>query len=250
MLYELHPKHTHVQTRPLPATQKMEGDQRKRSKTTKQTQRKSKKQRVESPETPQPSSGASSQDHDPPRRPHTRIPRTRRGRKVPDATEASPLSSTRKVVGLVKSGDGKKHDEETLKGPRRRRRPVQRGALSDLETTTTLCKPPTTGTVRDKQNEEQAVVKAVEEKELSSVSDPSMRSHSTVATAPESSGATAEAAREEKHGKETQQESKSAAQETQLMHGAAGATDGSDHTPSFKKPAQRKRHKRTGRYGK
>ena len=226
----------------------MEGNQRKRSKATKQTQRKSKKQRVESPETPQPSSGASSQDHDPPRRPHTRIPRTRRGRKVSDATEASPLSSTRKVVGLVKSGDGKKHDEETLKGPRRRRRPVQRGALSDLETTTILFEPPATGTVRDRQNEEQAVVK-VEEKELSSVSDPSMRSHSTVATAPESSGATAEAAKEEKHGKGTQQEfkSESAAQETQLMHGA-GAPDGSDPTPS-KKPAQRKRRKQTGRYG-
>ena len=43
-------------------------------------------------------------------------------------------------------------------------------------------------------------------------------SHSTVATAPESSGATAKASREEKHGKRTQEESTSA-QETPLKHG-------------------------------
>ena len=251
----------------LRRTQKMEGDQRKRSKTAKQTQRKPKpreeKQSVELSETAQPSSGASIQDHDSPRqrRPPTSAPaapRTRRagGRKAPiittasrtrtrvvtaDTAQASPLSGTRKVVGPI-GRDGKKHIQETLKVaglPRRHCRPVQRGTLSGTTTT-----PPATGTVIDRQKEEQAVVK-VEEKKLSTVSDStSTRSHSTVATA---SGATAEAVRVEKHGVETQQESKSAAQETQLMHGA-GAPDGGDHTPS-KKPTQRKRHKRTGRYG-
>ena len=251
--------------------QKMEGDQRKRSKTAKQTQRKPKsreeKQSVELSETAQPSSGASIQDHDSSRqrRPPTSAPaapRTRQagGRKAPIITaasrprtrvvtagtaQASPLSGTRKVVSPI-GRDGKKHVQETLKvagPPRRHCRPVQRGALSGTTTT-----PPATGTVIDRQKEEQAVAK-VEEKKLLTVSDStSMQSHSTVATAPKSGGATAEAVREEKHGKETQQEYKSAAQETQLTHGAGGAPDGSDHTPS-KKPAQRKRHKRIGRYG-
>ena len=67
-------------------------------------------------------------------------------------------------------------------------------------------------------------------------------SHSTVATAPESSGATAKALREEKHGKRTQEESTSA-QETPLKHGrrAQNRTDDA----SSKKLVQRKRHKRT-----
>ena len=98
------------------------------------------------------------------------------------------------------------------------------------------------GTVLDSHHEEQAVVVEVEEKKLLTVSD----MHSTVATAPESSRATAEATRKDKHGKGTQEESKSA-QETLLKH-KPRAQDGCDQTSS-KKPVQRKRYRRTGRHG-
>ena len=103
---------------------------------------------------------------------------------------------------------------------------------------------PAISTVLNSHCEEQTVVE-VEEKKVLTVSDTSM-SHSMVATAPESSGATAEASREEKCGKRTQEKSKSA-QETPLKNGPR-AQDGSNHA-SFKKTVQRKRHKRTGRYG-
>ena len=69
---------------------------------------------------------------------------------------------------------------------------------------------------------------------------------STVVPGPESSGATAEVARE---GRGQEAQSKTAAQETQLKHGSR-AQDGSGHVSSIKKPAaQRKRRKRTGRHG-
>ena len=95
---------------------------------------------------------------------------------------------------------------------------------------------PAISTVLNSHCEEQTVVE-VEEKKVLTVSDTSM-SHSMVATAPESSGATAEASREEKRGKRTQEKSKSA-QETPLKNGPR-AQDGSNHA-SFKKTVQRKK---------
>ena len=101
--------------------------------------------------------------------------------------------------------------------------------------------PPPIGTVMDSNHEEQDVVDE-EEKKLLTVSD----TQSTVVPGPESSGATAEVARE---GGGQEAQSKTAAQETQLKHGSR-AQDGSGHLSSIKKPAaQRKRRKRTGRHG-
>ena len=74
------------------------------------------------------------------------------------------------------------------------------------------------------------------------VSDTSMSPSGTVATPPESSRVTAEASKEEKYVKGTQEKSKSA-QETPLKNGPR-AQDGSNHASS-KKTVQRKRH----RYG-
>ena len=102
-----------------------------------------------------------------------------------------------------------------------------------------------TGTILDSHCEEQAVVE-MEEKKALIVSDTSMSPSGTVATPPESSRVTAEASKEEKYVKGTREKSKSA-QETPLKNGAR-AQDGSNHA-SFKKTVQRKRHKRTGRYG-
>ena len=69
----------------------------------------------------------------------------------------------------------------------------------------------------------------------------------TVATSPESSRVSiSKASKEEKYVKGTQDKSKSA-QETPLKNGPR-AQDGSNHASS-KKTLQRKRHKRTGRYG-
>ena len=130
-------------------------------------------------------------------------------------------------------------DEKKSQGCLNEQETISLETTRQPEATTTT---PAIGMVPESIQEKHTVI-SVEEMKLLAVSG----THSTVATPPESSGATAEAAREEKHGKGTQQESKSGAQETQLMHGA-GAPDGIDHTPS-KKPAQRKRHKRTGRYG-
>ena len=78
------------------------------------------------------------------------------------------------------------------------------------------------------------------------VSDTLMSPSGTVATSPESSRVIAEASKEEKYVKGTQEKSKSA-QETPLKNGPR-AQDGSNHASS-KKTLQRKRHKRTGRYG-
>ena len=93
-------------------------------------------------------------------------------------------------------------------------------------------------TLPDSNHKKQGVV-CVEEKELLTVSD----THSAVAAAPESAGATCivEVARSRK------EKCKSATPETQLKHGLR-AQDGSNQASS-KKPAQRKRHKRTGRHG-
>ena len=101
--------------------------------------------------------------------------------------------------------------------------------------------PPPIGTVMDSNREEQDIIDE-EEKKLLTVSD----TQSTVVPGPESSGATAEVARE---GGGQEAQSKTAAQETQLKHGSR-AQDGSGHVSSIKKPAtQRKRRKRTGRHG-
>ena len=108
-------------------------------------------------------------------------------------------------------------------------------AKQSAEATTTH---PAIDTLPDSNREEQGVV-GVEEKVLPSVSD----THSVVAAAPESGGATC-IAEVMKSGKE---EYKSTTQETQLKHGSR-AQDGSNQASS-KKPAQRKRHKRTGRHG-
>ena len=118
--------------------------------------------------------------------------------------------------------------------------PVQ--SVDIIQQSEAITTPPAVATVLDSNREEQAVVE-VEEKKLLTVSD----THSVVATAPESSGATAEATREDKHGKETQEESKSATQETLIKH-KPRAQDGGDHASS-KKPIWRKRHKRTGCHG-
>jgi hypothetical protein len=113
---------------------------------------------------------------------------------------------------------------------------------SQSEATTTT--PPAIGTVTDSSREEQDFVDE-EEKKLLTVSV----TQSAVATGPESSGATAEVGRGERHGERGQEESKTAAQETRLKHGPR-AQDGSHHASSIKKPAaQRKRYKRTGRHG-
>ena len=112
------------------------------------------------------------------------------------------------------------------------------GVASQSEATAT---PPPIGTVMDNNCEKQDVVDE-EEKKLLTVSD----TQSTVVPGPESSGATAEVARE---GGGQEAQSKTAAQETQLKHGSR-AQDGSGHLSSIKKPAaQRKRRKRTGRHG-
>ena len=111
------------------------------------------------------------------------------------------------------------------------------GVAQESEATTTH---PAIDTLPDSNREEQGVV-GVKEKELPTVSD----AHSAVAAAPESAGATCYCiAKVARSGKE---ESKSATQETQLKHGAR-AQNGSNQASS-KKPAQRKRHKRTGRHG-
>ena len=91
---------------------------------------------------------------------------------------------------------------------------------------------PAIDTLPDSNREEQGDV-GVKEKELLTVSD----TPSSVAAAPESGGATCIA----------EEESMSATHETQLKHGAR-AQDGSSQASS-EKPAQRKRHKRTGRRG-
>ena len=98
--------------------------------------------------------------------------------------------------------------------------------------------PPPIGTVMDNNCEKQDVVDE-EEKKLLTVSD----TQSTVVPGPESSGATAEVARE---GGGQEAQSKTAAQETQLKHGSR-AQDGSGHVSSI--AAQRKRRKRTGHHG-
>ena len=101
--------------------------------------------------------------------------------------------------------------------------------------------PPPIGTVMDSNREGQDVIDK-EEKKLLTASD----TQSTVVPGPESSGATAEVARE---GRDQEAQSKTAAQETQLKHGSR-AQDGSGHVSPIEKPAaQRKRRKRTGRHG-
>ena len=101
--------------------------------------------------------------------------------------------------------------------------------------------PPPIGTVMDSNREVQGIIDE-EETKLLTVSD----TQSTVVPGPESSGATAEVARE---GGGQEAQSKTAAQETRLKHGSR-AQDGSGHVSSIKKPAaQRKRRKRTGRHG-
>jgi hypothetical protein len=171
--------------------------------------------------------------------------------------EPFPVTSTHaSSASNLRSTDAVENDEKKPRGTRQVLEPesvgletVQLPAVqsvdiaSQSEATTT---PPAIGTVTAGSNCEEQDVVDEEEKKLLTVSD----THSTVATGPESSGATAEVGRGERHGEGGQEESKTAAQETQLKHGPR-AQDGSHHaSSSIKKPAaQRKRRKRTGRHG-
>ena len=167
-------------------------------------------------------------------------------------SEPIPVTSTHGTLSAnLTSTDVVKNDEKKTRGTQEVLEPesigletVQLPAVesvdiaSQSEATTT---PPPIGTVMDSNREEQDIVDK-EEKKLLTVSD----TQSTVVPGSESSGATAEVARE---GGGQEAQSKTAAQETQLKYGSR-AQDGSGHVSSIKKPgAQRKRHKRTGRHG-
>ena len=170
-----------------------------------------------------------------------------------DLVSASiPVTSTHGALSAnLISTDVVKDDENKTRGTREVLEPESIGletvqlpaaesvdVASQSEATAT---PPPIGTVMDSNREEQDVVHK-EEKKLLTVSG----TQSTVVPGPESSGATAEVARE---GRGREAQSKTAAQETQLKHGSR-AQDGSGHVSSIGKPAvQRKRRKRTGRHG-
>ena len=214
----------------------------KRSRTTRQTQRKHKsvkrrveKERIELPGTAQPSTGASSQGHD------LQPPRTKKRRKLrptlADTSEPRELTVTTGQASTlnVRIDD----DDKTLVSCSKKTGEDPEFLNQQSEAVTA------TGTILDSHCEEQAIVE-MEEKKVLIVSDTSMSPSGTVATPPESSRVTAEASKEEKYVKGTQEKSKSA-QETPLKNGAR-AQDGSNHASS-KKTVQRKRHKRTGRYG-
>ena len=168
-------------------------------------------------------------------------------------SEPIPVTSTHGTLSAILiSTDMVKNDEKKTRGTREVLEPESIGletvqlpaaesvdVASQSEVTAT---PPPIGTVMDSNREEQDVIDSEEEKKLLTVSD----TQSTVGAGPESSGATAELARE---GRDQEAQSKTAAQETQLKHGSR-AQDGSGHVSSIKKPAaQRKRRKRTGRHG-
>ena len=169
-------------------------------------------------------------------------------------SEPIPVTNTHGTLSAnLISTDVVKNDEKKTRGTREVLEPESIGletvqlpaaesvdVASQSEATAT---PPPIGTVMDSNREEQDVVDEEEKKlGLLTVSD----TQSTVVPGPESSGATAEVARE---GGGQEAQSKTAAQETQLKHGSR-AQDGNGHVSSIKKPAaQRKRRKRTRRHG-
>ena len=167
-------------------------------------------------------------------------------------SEAIPATSTHSTLSAnLISTDVVKNDEKKTRRTREMLEPesvgpemVQLPAVESVDVASqseATDIPPPIGTVMDSNHEEQDVVDK-EEKKLLTVSD----TQSTVVPGPESSGATAEVARE---GRGQEAQSKTAAQETQLKHGSR-AQDGSGHVSSIEKPAaQRKRRKRTGRHG-
>ena len=162
---------------------------------------------------------------------------------VTQALSLSHRPSTAKKDGKFKDKGIQEGPEPKSVGLENAQFPAQSvHATWQLESPTTS---PAISTVLNSHCEEQTVVE-VEEKKVLTVSDTSM-SHSMVATAPDSSGATAKASRKEKHEKRMQEESKSA-QEILLKHGRR-AQDENDHASSKKPVRRRKRHKRTGRYG-
>ena len=194
----------------------MEGDQRKRSKTTRQTQRTHKpvkrrveKERVEPPGTVQPSTAASSQSHD------LQPPRTKK--HVSRKPRLPTLVDTSKPVKRRVEKEG-----------------VERPGTAQ----------PSTGA--SSQGHDLQPLRTKQGRKLPTLVDTSKPVKNTVVTPPESSRVTAEASKEEKYVKGTQDRSKSA-QETPLKNGPR-AQDGSSHASS-KKTVQRKRHKRAGRYG-
>ena len=167
-------------------------------------------------------------------------------------SEPIPVTSMHGTLSAnLISTDVVKNDEKKTRGIREVLEPesigletVQLPAVESVDVASqseATATPPPIGTVMDSNREEQDVVDK-EEKKLLTVSD----TQSTVVPGPESSGATAEVARE---GGGQEAQSKTAAQETQLKHGSR-AQDGSGHVFSNKKlTAQRKRRKRTGRHG-
>ena len=216
----------------------MEGDQRKQSKTTRQTQRKYKpvkrrveKERVELPGTVQPSTGASSQGHD------LQPPRTKKRRKLPILVDTSESRELTVITGQASTPNVRiDDDDKTLMSCSKKTGEHPEFLNQQSEAVTA------TDTVLDSHREEQAIVEMEEKKLLITSMSPS----GTVATPPESSRLTAKASKEEKYVKGTQKKSKSA-QEAPLKNGPR-AQDGSNHVSS-KKTVQRKRHRRTGRYG-
>ena len=167
-------------------------------------------------------------------------------------SEPIPVTSTHGTLSAnLMSTDVVKSDEKKTRGIQEVLEPesigletVQLSAIESVDVASqseATATPLPIGTVMDSNREEQDVIDE-EEKKLLTVS----HTQSTVVPGPESSGATAEVARE---GGGQEAQSKTAAQETQLKHGSR-AQDGSGHVSSIKKPAaQRKRRKRTGRHG-
>ena len=165
-------------------------------------------------------------------------------------SEPIPVTSTHSAlsVNLISADVVEKKTRETREvlepesiGLETVQLPAAKSAVDVASRSEVTATPPPIGTVMDSNREEQDVVDK-EEKKLLTVSD----TQSTVDPGPESSGATAVVARE---GGGQEAQSKTAAQETQLKHGSR-AQDGSSDVSSIKKPAaQRKRRKRTGRYG-
>ena len=164
-------------------------------------------------------------------------------------SEPIPVTSTHGTLSAnLMSTDVVKNDEKKTRGTREVLEPesisletVQHPAAESVDIASqseATATPPPIGTVMDSNREEQDIVDK-EEKKLLTVSD----TQSTVVPGPESSGATAEVARE---GGGQEAQSKTAAQEIQLKH-RSRAQDGSGHVSSI--AAQRKRRKRTGHHG-